>query len=101
MNTTDDAALPDCDAFKKLDAIYAVDPRYAARGMLDPKAPGRPTTIEDHWRDIETLTLHEGVPIGFHAHMETAKNALLYSWFAYRLHAVAEMHARARLTRHP
>lgn len=101
MNVADDPittvseGLPDCDAFRTLEGIFTVDPRYAARAVLDPRTGARPMTIEDHWRDIDALSLHEGVPRAIRVHFDTARNLLLYSWFAYRLQQVAEMHAYA------
>ncbi len=87
--------IPWCDAFRTLDNISAVDPRYAARSVIDPRAGMRPMTIEDHWRDIDTLALHEGVPSLIRIHYDTARNLLLYSWFVFRFQQVAEMHAYA------
>jgi hypothetical protein len=85
--------IPWCDAFRTLDNIFTVDPRYAARSVLDPKLGARPMTIEDHWRDIEATGLHEGVPRVIRVHLDTARNLLLYSWFDFRFHQVAEMRA--------
>jgi hypothetical protein len=48
-------------------------------------------TIEDHWRDIEAIALHEGVPSVIRVHFDTARNLLLYSWFDFRFHQVAEL----------
>jgi hypothetical protein len=94
MTTPDDDTIHECDAFRKLEAIYSVDPRYAARAVLDPKG-ARPVTVEDHWNDIALLGLHDSVPRVIPGHFETARNLLLYSWHAYRFHQVAEMHAFA------
>lgn len=52
-------------------------------------------TIEDHWRGIAALALHEAVPNVIRVHFETARNLVLYSWFVYRFQQVAEMHAYA------
>lgn len=87
--------LAECDAFRDLARISVVDPRYASRAVLDPMVGARPMTIEDHWQDIDALALHEGVPTVIHVHFETARNLLLYSWFAYRFQQVAEMQAYA------
>jgi hypothetical protein len=87
--------IGECDALRRLDSITAVDPRYAARVVIEPKVGARPMNIEDHWNDIEAMALHEGVPGVIRVHFETARNLVLYSWFAYRFQQVAEMHAYA------
>ncbi len=89
--------LAACDAFRDLARVSTVDPRYASRAVLDSATGPRPMTIEDHWQDISTLALHDGVPRVIRVHFETARNLLLYSWFAYRFQQVAEMHAYASI----
>jgi hypothetical protein len=54
-------------------------------------------TVGDRWNDLTTLALHEGVPPGIRIHFDTARNLLLYAWFAYRFQQVAEMHAYSSL----
>jgi len=63
--------------------------------VLDPEVGVRPMTIEDHWRDIDALALHDGVPTSIRVHFDTARNLLLHSWFVFRFQQVAEMHAYA------
>ena len=82
MNEPDDREpFPACDAFRLLEQVFTVDPRYASRSVLDPKVGARPMTIEDHWKYIATIALHEGVSSVIRVHFETARNLLLYSWF--------------------
>lgn len=85
----------ECDAFRRLENVFVLDPRQACYVVLDPTTGPRTMTLADHWRDIATMALHEGVPRVIRVHFETARNLLLYSWFAYRFHQVAEMHAYA------
>jgi len=87
--------LPQCDALRAPEQISVVDPRYASRAVLDPRLGARPMTLEDHWQDIAALALHDEVPNLIRVHFETARNLLLYSWFAHRFQQVAEMHAYA------
>jgi len=42
---------------------------------------------------IAALGLHEGVPPEVHVHFDTARNLLVYAWFAYRFIQAAEFHA--------
>ena len=96
MNEPDDREpFPACDAFRLLEQVFTVDPRYASRSVLDPKVGARLMTIEDHWKYIATIALHEGVSSVIRVHFETARNLLLYSWFVYPFQQVAEMHAFA------
>ncbi len=46
-------------------------------------------TIEQHHGLIEQYRLHPGVPVAVAQHYENARNAWLYSFFAYRLVQVA------------
>ncbi|HEY2953846.1 MAG TPA: hypothetical protein VGK89_01210 [Candidatus Eisenbacteria bacterium] len=89
--------VAECDVLRGLERISSVDPRYAARAAVDPKVEVgyRPMTIEDHWNDISAMALHEGVPRSIRVQFETARNLVLYSWFAYRFQQVAEMQAYA------
>lgn len=82
-----------CDLLRDLERVMTPDPRYLSRSVLDPKVGARQMTLEDHWRDIEAINLHERVPRSVRVHFDTARNLLLHSWFVYRFHPVAEMHA--------
>ncbi len=84
-----------CDLFRSLEHAGATDPRYASRGVIDPDGKIRPMKFEEHWRDIDALALHDGVPSPIRIHFDTARNLLLHSWFVYRFQQVAEMHAYA------
>jgi len=52
-------------------------------------------TLTQHHQALSALTLHEGVPAEVRELYETARNAALYSHFAYRLMQLAEMTAFA------
>src|SRR5262249_31064556 len=75
-------SVAECDSFRDLARVFTVDPRYKSRAVLDPNTGVRPMTIDDHWRDIDALVLHDGVPRLIRVHFDTARNLLLYSWFA-------------------
>jgi hypothetical protein len=80
--------IPACDLLRNLANVGTPDPRY-------PKVGARQMTLEDHWQDIATIALNEGVPRRIGIHFDTARNLLLYSWFVFRFQQVAEMHAYA------
>jgi hypothetical protein len=46
---------------------------------------------------IASLGMGDAVPEDIRIHFETAKNALLYAWFVYRFHMVAEQHVLSTL----
>ena len=96
MNEPDDREpFPACDAFRLLEQVFTVDPRYASRSVLDPKVGARPMTIEDHWKYIATIALHEGVPSVIRVHFRDRSEPAPVLLVCYRFQQVAEMHAFA------
>ncbi len=53
--------------------------------------------MDERWRAISTLNLNADVPEAIVQHFETAKNVLLYAWFVYRFHMVAEQYVLTTL----
>ncbi len=93
--STDSEPIHWCDRFRDLEHAGTTDPRYASRGIVDADGQFHPMKFEEHWRDIEALALHEGVPSLIRVHFDTARNLLLHSWYVFRFQQVAEMHAYA------
>jgi hypothetical protein len=58
---------------------------------------GDATVMDERWRAISTLNLNADVPEAISHHFETAKNVLLYAWFVYRFHMVAEQYVLTTL----
>ena len=81
------------DGLKKYAKITEPDVRQSFFVKIDHKGNQRPITLEDQYKLVETLNLHDGVPEDICIHFETAKNLFLYSWFVYRFGAVAEYHS--------
>jgi len=54
-------------------------------------------TIEGHHATVSGIVLNEAVPENIRVQFETTKNLYFYSWFVYRFHSVAQMHAYACL----
>ena len=53
--------------------------------------------MDERWCAISTLNLNTDVPEAIVHHFETAKNVLLYAWFVYRFHMVAEQYVLTTL----
>ncbi len=86
------------DDLKPLDQLCTADPRHSAFVVLDLRTGTfRPKTVEDHYSAIESIRLNDSVPPEVQIHFETARNLLLYAWFAYRFIPVAELQAYASL----
>jgi len=82
------------DLFKLLEEILKPDRRQLAYTFIDPvSGQMRPRVLADHYTLIAGFTLVGTAPDKVRVHFETARNLLLYAWFAYRFIPVAEMHA--------
>lgn len=88
--------ISEADCLKKLDSIFEPDPRNLKYEIYDEKLRRyRPFTFEDHYRTVEELKLHEGVPDDVFIQFEKARNLYLYTWFFYRFEQIVEMQAYA------
>jgi hypothetical protein len=67
------------DRFKPLDEVLVADARWGYFGR----------SLEDHHGLIASIVLNDGVPEDVRQNYENARNAWLYSFFAYRLLSVA------------
>lgn len=65
--------------------------------LPDPRMAHHPNDLEKRWRAISALELTPAVPETVAHHFETAKNVLLYAWFVYRFHMVAEQYVLTTL----
>jgi hypothetical protein len=82
--------LNTADTLRPVEMMTAPDPRMVI-GSED-----RGTVVRRH-ETIAELELRDWVPNDIRIHFETAKNVLLYAWFVYRFHMVAEQHVLATL----
>jgi len=84
------------DILKSIDKICEPDSRQKNFVILDTGTKKwRQRTLQDHYTEINDIKLDSNVPEKIRIHFDTARNLLLYSWFAYRLIQVAELHAYA------
>jgi hypothetical protein len=67
------------DGLKPLEEVLLPDARWGYLGR----------SLEDHHGLIANIVLNDGVPEDVRQHYENARNAWLYSFFAYRLLSVA------------
>lgn len=82
------------DFLKPLSEVFTPDSRQTGWVRLTAADLSmRPFTLEDHHANLEQIILDPEVPEYVRQHMETAKNLILYSWYAYRFIPVAELHA--------
>jgi hypothetical protein len=82
------------EEFKSLDEATTVDRRntyFVLRNRVTGET--RPQELKDHYESISRFVLSDLVPEKVRSHFNTAKNALLYTWFAYGLFPVAELQA--------
>lgn len=75
------------------------DPLKSLEEITKPDERHRITlgTLDDLHAELSSINLHSGVPTEIRQHFETAKNLALYTWFVYRFHQVAELHAYSSL----
>jgi hypothetical protein len=79
---------------KPRDQINVPDERH--RSFVHPDTL-EPITFDDHYKEVEALTLSAAVPSQVIDAFDRARNALVYSWFAYELGSLAEMQGYATL----
>lgn len=82
------------EEFKPLEEVTMVDVRntyFALRNRITGES--RPKELKDHYESVSTFTLNETVPEKVRSRFNTAKNALLYTWFVYGFYPVAELQA--------
>jgi hypothetical protein len=79
---------------KPRDQINVPDERHGA--FVHPETL-EPITFDDHYKEVEALTLSSAVPFQVVDAFDRARNAFLYSWFAYELGSLAEMQGYAAL----
>lgn len=80
------------EEFKSLDEATTVDRRntyFVFRNRTTGET--RPQELKDHYGSVGRFVFYETVPEKVRSHFNTAKNVLLYTWFAYGLFPVAEL----------
>jgi hypothetical protein len=83
---------------KPLEGLFEQDPRHAAFARVDPSTGSiRPKSLEDHYSDIEALSLPYQVPEDIRLHFDTSRNLFLYSWFLWRFAMVAQLYSYVSL----
>jgi hypothetical protein len=82
------------EEFKLFNEITESD-RRSSSFVLRNRTTGesRPKDLKDHYESVSAFTLDEAVPQKVRSHLNTAKNALLYTWFVYGFFPVAELQA--------
>jgi hypothetical protein len=86
------------EKLKSYDEITTVDQRqtyFALRNRITGES--RPKTLADHYESVNSFVLEDAVPDKVQSHFNTAKNVLLYTWFAYGFYPVAELYVLSAL----
>src|SRR5688572_7886449 len=83
--------------FKTLAELTTPDVRSPGYGFYGSPPSFRPKTLEDHHAEAAAQSLHAAVPRDVVQQFDTARNLYLYTWFAYPLVHVAELHALSTL----
>ena len=85
-------SLPRAESLRDWLTVTTPDPRMCmGEGEIEREALLR------RQEAIAQLTLNASVPEDVRIHYETAKNVLLYAWFVYRFHMVAEQYVLSSL----
>jgi len=84
----------DPDHLKPIDRVFEADARS---GSLVKLPSGEQVAFDWHYEQISNIQLSAKVFADIKTQFETAKNAYLYSWFAYRLAMVAWLQAYSSL----
>ena len=87
MNKTKTTSVHPVDAFKDISELHVPDIRVTYwTGGVD-------RNLNLFYENIKSIVLDECVPVEIKVQFETAKNVLLYSFFAYRMSTVAKSYA--------
>lgn len=81
---------------KPLDEVLLPDPRFKFFA-LESTAGVRPFELADMHSRLSISKLDANVPEKVRRQFETARNLMLYSWFVFEFHTVAELQAYAAL----
>ena len=79
------------DGLKPLNELLNADERnlhFVRRNLSTNEI--KPNSIEAHYADIETYTVHASVPNNIATQYDVARNIYSYAWFEYRFFNVAE-----------
>lgn len=85
-----------CDEFRSIEDAFLADSRQTCFVVVERESgEARRRTFEDHHAEVAALALQDDVPEPVRIAFDSARNILLYSWCAYRLHEPAELQALA------
>lgn len=87
MNKKDLKLVDPADALKDISQLHSPDIRVTYWGG------GVDKNLDIFYENIKNIILEDNVPLEIKIQFETAKNVLLYSFFAYRMSSVAKSYA--------
>jgi hypothetical protein len=83
------------ESLKQIHQLCQADPRQLLFTYMDRAADGgfRQRTIDDLYREVESIRLHDRVPETVRSHFETARNLAVYAWYFYPFNMTAQLAA--------
>ena len=86
------------EKLKKLEEITLPDVRNTCYVLINRETGERkPLSLEDVYKAVESVELHEGVPDDVRSQFNVARNLAIYTWFCYSFHQVSELKAFSTL----
>lgn len=84
------------EVLKQLEEVLEPDGRQKLFAVIDHSSGEyRPLMLQDIYRSVASIKLHNGVPEEIRSHFATAQNLLVYSWFFYPFNVTAQFLAFA------
>jgi hypothetical protein len=79
------------ESLKSSVEVCEPDPRNLYFAVIDGEGIARRMALEDIYKHVSSITLHEGVPEDIRSHFAQAQNLALYSWFYYPFNVTAQL----------
>ena len=86
------------ETLKKLEEIEKPDTRNTHFVLINHETgEERSLTLEDFYKTVELIKLHERVPDNVRSQFNVARNLAIYTWFCYAFHQISELKAYSTL----
>ena len=79
------------EELKKFEEVTLPDERQKAFAVVNwESGTKRPLMLQDIYRNVSEIKLHDGIPEVVRTHFAAAQNLLVYSWFFYPFNVTAQ-----------
>ena len=86
------------ETLKKLEEINKPDTRNTHFVIINHETgEKRSLSLEDFYKTVELIKLHERVPDNVRSQFNVARNLAIYTWFCYAFHQISELKAYSTL----